>query len=79
MYGPAARVLRFCIRPVNGTPAIPLVNMSGGCLCDACFIDPRQLIGEGRGQNVRMQALKARAKSWRKFANGPVLSITGMG
>jgi hypothetical protein len=51
--------------------AIPLVNLSvfisGCCLCDARLIaallrqhgpgDPFQLVGEGRSQNVRMQAV----------------------
>src|SRR5262249_30833953 len=57
----------------QGAAAIPLVNLSvfilGCCLCDACLIaallrqhgpgNPCQLVGEGRSQNVRMQALSS--------------------
>src|SRR6266550_3221203 len=65
--GKANRGFRDQLEP----SAIPLVNLSvfisGCCLHDTCFIvallcqhgpgDPRQLVGESRSQNVRMQAL----------------------
>ena len=62
----------YYLRDQPKPSAIPLVNLSvfisGCCLGDPRFIaallcqhrpgDPRQLIGESCGQNVRMQALR---------------------
>src|SRR6516164_2726798 len=59
------------LRLLGSARAVPLVNLSvfisDYCLCDARLIaallrqhgpgDPCQLVGEGRSQNVRMQAL----------------------